>query len=51
MVKIMFCEGHKTRCAIYKVAEIVSIGHVPDDILPIENRDKGIIIDGFAGLG
>ena len=36
MVKVMFCESHKTRCAIYKVAEIEGIEHVPDDILPDE---------------
>ena len=36
MVKIKFCDGNKTRCAIYKVAEMEGIEHVPDDILPDE---------------
>jgi len=36
MVKIKFCEGHKSLCAIYKVAQIVSIEHVPDDMPPDE---------------
>jgi hypothetical protein len=32
MVKIKFCEYHITRCAIYKVAEIVSMENVPEEI-------------------